>query len=79
MQNSAARKLETVERQETRTTPAQVIPLRPSAWDQVRAWARKTFVAERIAEPAIVTATLLLWGWLLFSLYHALQNYTILP
>jgi len=79
MKDSAARRLETVERQETRITPARVIPLRPSVWEQARAWARRAFIGEKIAEPAIVTATLFLWGLLFFILYRALQNYTVLP
>lgn len=81
MKDSAARKLEleAVEEQKTPITPARVIPLRPSAWEGVKAWVKTTLTEERIAEAVLVTAALSLWGLLSFGFYQALQNYTILP
>ena len=79
MRNSAAQKLETVARQETHLTPLRVIPLRPSLWQQVRAWAKRTLTEERIAEVALVTTTLFLYGLFFFWLHQALQDYTISP
>jgi len=79
MKASAAQKLETVEEQETPITSARVTSLHPLVWEQAKAWTRRAFIEERIAEPALVTATLFLWGLLLFSLYQALENYTISP
>lgn len=79
MQNSAARKLETVEGYKIPAAPTRVISLRPSVWERVRAWAKRTLTEEKIAAPAIVTATLFLWGLFFFWFYQAMQNYTILP
>ena len=77
MHNSAAQRLETVEGQEIYIAPSRVTYLRPSIWEGVRAWAKEMLTGENITEATFVTATFFLWGWLLFSLYQALENYLV--
>jgi len=79
MQSNVARKIETVERQKIPITPARVSPLIPSTEEQERVWVKKTLTQETIAEVALVTVTFFLAGSFFFSLYRALQNYTVLP
>jgi len=79
MEQSSLPKLVMGARQRTAPVPGRVISLRPSAWERVRTWARSTLTEERIAEPTLVAATLVLLGWLFYCLYHGLQHYTIRP
>ncbi len=67
-----------VERQPS-VAPLRVTALRPSVWERVRAWARRTLTAETITEIALGTFTLSLLAWLFVGLHHALENYTIIP
>jgi len=46
-------------------------------WEQIRSWAERVFTKERIADIALLLFTLALWAVLLFYLYRALLNRTI--
>ncbi|HJY83271.1 MAG TPA: hypothetical protein VKK81_19580 [Candidatus Binatia bacterium] len=59
--------------------PLRVTTVRPSVWERVRAWAERTLTSETVAEIVLATVTISLTGSLLFSLYRALENYTIIP
>jgi len=78
MRSNVAQRLEAVEEHKAPTTPAQVIPLRPSVRKHERAWAKRMFIEETVVEAVLVTATLFLVGGLYYSLYQALQNYIII-
>ena len=59
--------------------PLRVTTVRPSVWARVRVWTERTLTSETVAEIVLATATFSLTGTLLFSLYRALENYTIIP
>jgi hypothetical protein len=46
-------------------------------WEQIRSWAQSLLTRERIAGIALLASTVTLWAALLFYLYNAFQNYTI--
>ena len=46
-------------------------------WEQIRSWAERVFTKESIADIALLLFTLTFWAVLVFYLYKALQNYTI--
>ena len=46
-------------------------------WGRVRSWAERLFTRERVADTVLLLATLTLWAVLLFYLYNALLNRTI--
>jgi hypothetical protein len=72
-------KFESTPEQKRSLPHRRVIVLHPSAWQRLKVWARSALTEERIAEPALVTVTLLLLGWLSYCFYHAMQNYTVIP
>jgi len=53
--------------------------MRPSLWERVKAWAEMTLTSETVAEIVLATVSVSLTGSLPFSLYRALENYTIIP
>jgi hypothetical protein len=71
-------KLEPLGGQKPLVTPLRVTTLRPSVWERVRAWARRTLTAETVAETALVIANIALMVWLFVGLARALENYTII-
>ena len=77
MQN--VQKLETLAGQQPSLTPLRVLSVRPSVWERVRAWARRTLTGETVTEAALVAATILLMVWLFVGLSHALEHYSIIP
>lgn len=79
MPQNATQQFESAPEQKSPFSPRRVIVLHPSAWQRLRGWARSTLTEERIAEPTLVTVTLLLLGWLFYCFYHAMQNYTVIP
>jgi len=46
-------------------------------WQHIRDWAERLLTSERRAEIALLLSTLTLWVVLLFYLYRAFQNRTI--
>lgn len=60
MPQSTMQELESAQAQKSPLSPRRVIVLHPSAWQRLQVWARSTLTEERIAEPALVTVTLLL-------------------
>lgn len=79
MAQGEMQKFESTPEQKRILSPRRVVVLHPSAWQRLRVWARSALTEERIAEPALVTVTLLLLGWLSYCFYHAMQNYTVIP
>ena len=77
MSTNTLRQYEHEEAPAPRRGLAQVIPLHPTVWQRVRAWARRTLTPEAIAEVVLAVTTLVLLGVLFFALYHGLQNYTV--
>ena len=77
MQN--AQRFEPLTRHQPLLTSLRLTALRPSVWERVRAWARRTLTAETITEIALGIFTLSLLAWLFVGLQHALENYTIIP
>lgn len=79
MAQGEMQKFESTPGRERPLSPRRVTVLYPSAWQRLKVWARSALTEERIAEPALVTVTLLLLGWLSYCFYHAMQNYTVVP
>ena len=77
MQN--VQKLEPLVGQQPSITSPRVLSLRPSVWERVGAWARRTLTGERVTEAALVAATVLLMVWLFVGLSRALEHYSIIP
>ena len=46
-------------------------------WQHIRSRVERFLDKEKIAEIALVTFTLAIWGVILFSVYQALQNLTM--
>ena len=46
-------------------------------WERVRSWAERVFTKERVADTVLLLATLTLWAVILFYLYNASLNRTI--
>ena len=46
-------------------------------WERVEEWAKRALTRERIAGAAVAGVTVLVFGVLFTSLYHALHNITI--
>jgi hypothetical protein len=51
----------------------------PARGEPTRAWLRQALTTERIWEPVFVSTAFSLWGWYVFWLYRAVQDYTIVP
>jgi len=60
-------------------TPLRVTTIQPSRWEQLLARTKETAMVETLTEVILATATFSLVGGLLFSLYRALEQYTIIP
>ncbi len=73
------RKFEALVEQQPSVAPLRVTTVRPSVWERVRAWARRTLTEETVTEVALGTFTISLLVWLFVGLQHALENYTIIP
>jgi hypothetical protein len=46
-------------------------------WQHIRSRVARFVEKEKIAEIALVISTLAMWGVILFSVYEALQNFTM--
>lgn len=60
-------------------TPLRVTTIHPSRWERLSMRMKETAMGETIAEVILATVTFSLVGGLLFSLYRALEQYTIIP
>ena len=60
-------------------TPLRVTTVQPSLRQRIRARMKETSLTETITEAILATATFSLVGGLLFSLYRALEHYTVIP
>ena len=65
--------------QSTPLAPLRVTTVQPSAWQRIQTQMKETGVAEAVTEVILATATFSLVGGLLFSVYRALESYTIIP
>lgn len=45
--------------------------------EAVKEWAKRTFLKERMADTVLFASTAAVLGMVLFSLYRAMENYTI--
>ena len=59
--------------------PLRVTTVQPSTWQRIQMRMTETGMAETITEAILAAATFSLVGGLLFSLYRALEHYTIIP
>ena len=59
--------------------PLSVTTIQPSPWERLLTWIKETGRGETITEIVLATVTFALLGGLLFSLYRALEQYTIIP
>ena len=50
--------------------------IRPD-WETVKAWVRRAFTRERVADVVVCVSTVTVLGMILHSLNRALQNHTI--
>jgi hypothetical protein len=57
----------------------RVTTVRPSVWERIQAWRKKTLSQETVAEIILGTVTVALMAWYLVGLYYALESYTIMP
>ena len=60
-------------------TPLRITTVRPSWWQRIQAQTKETGVKETVTEAILAVTTFSLVGGLLFSLYRALEHYTIIP
>ena len=65
--------------QHTPLAPLRVTAVQPSAWQRIQTRMKETGVAETVTEAILATATFSLVSGLLFSVYRALESYTIIP
>jgi hypothetical protein len=72
-------KIDTLAGQHASFTPLRVTTIHPSRWERLSARMKETEMVETITEVILATATFFLVGGLLFSLYRALEQYTIIP
>jgi hypothetical protein len=77
MQN--VQKINTLAGQPSSLPPLRVTTIHPSRWERLSRRMKETVMAETIAEGILATLTFSLVGGLLFSLYRALEQYTIIP
>jgi len=59
--------------------PLRVTTVQPSLRQRIQTRMKETGLAETMTEIVLATATFSLVGGLLFSLYRALEHYTIVP
>ena len=59
--------------------PLSVTTIHPSPWERLSTRIKETGRGETITEIVLATVTFSLVGGLLFSLYRALEQYTIIP
>jgi len=74
-----ARKLGPFAEQQPSIAPLRVTTFRPSVWERMRAWARRTLTAETTADVILGSATIFLVTVLFVSFARALAHYTIIP
>ena len=58
--------------------PSRTDQLQPIAWDKIHTHVQQWMRTERLWEPLFVLLTFALWGWYLFWLYRALQDFTFI-
>ena len=71
--------IETLAGQRSPITPLRVTTVQPSLWQQIQTRMKESGMAETVTEAILATATFSLVGGLLFGLYRALEQYTIIP
>ena len=59
--------------------PLSVTTIQPSPWERLSTRIKETGRGETFTELVLATVTCALVGGLLFSLYRALEQYTIIP
>jgi len=59
--------------------PLRITTVQPSWWQQIQTRMKETGVTETVTEAILAVTTFSLVGGLLFSLYRALEHYTIIP
>jgi hypothetical protein len=59
--------------------PLRVSTLQPSRWERFSTRMKETGMVENLTESILVVTTFSLVGGMLFSLYRALEYYTIIP
>jgi hypothetical protein len=72
-------KINTLTEHQLPLAPLRVTTIQPSRWERLSTRMKETAMAETIAEAILATLTFSLVGGLLFSLYRALEQYTIIP
>jgi hypothetical protein len=77
MQN--VQKINTLTEHQLPLAPLRVTTIQLSRWERLSTRMKETAMAETIAEGILATLTFSLVGGLLFSLYRALEQYTIIP
>ncbi|HEV8712877.1 MAG TPA: hypothetical protein VGX03_08630 [Candidatus Binatia bacterium] len=71
--------METLTGHQLPVAPLSVTTIHPPRWERLSTRMKETGMGETIAEIILATATFSLVGGLLFSLYRALEQYTIIP
>ena len=66
-------------RQHTSLAPLRVTTIQPSRWERFSTRMKESGMVETLTESILVFTTFSLVGGLLFSLYRALEHYTIIP
>lgn len=59
--------------------PFRVTTVQPSLQQRIQTRMKETGIAETVSEAVLATFTFSLVGGMLFSLYRALESYTIIP
>lgn len=72
-------KMETLTGHQLPVTSLRVTTIQPSPWERLLTRMKETGMGETLTEVILATATFSLVGGLLFSLYRALEQYTIIP
>ena len=71
--------METLTGHQLPVSPLSVTTMHLPRWEQLSTRIKETAMRETLTEIILATATFSLVGGLLFSLYRALEQYTIIP
>lgn len=74
-----AQKMEPLTGHQLPLAPLSVTTIQPSLWERLGTRIKDSAMRETITEIVLATATFSLVGGLLFSLYRALEQYTLIP
>jgi hypothetical protein len=72
-------KMQTLAEDQPHLAPLRVTTIHPSRWERLSTRTKESAMAETVTEGILATLTFSLVGGLLFSLYRALEQYTIIP